>query len=687
MTIFTSLKKLARDRQEANMNSQIRRDELDESGRLKALDRYNILDTEPEVAYDDIVWLAAQICQTPVAFLGLLSHDRFWVKAQVNFPIEDIPRDLTFCGYAKNQDGELVIEDTLVDARFATNPFVANSPNFRFYAGVPLNTPDGYRIGSICVVDFVPRQLNVEQMEGLHALSRQAMSQLELRCNQAKQLQFKTKLQTQALLLDQVTNAIIMQDFDQRITFWNQGAEQLYGWSTAEAIGQSAPTFLHGDTSIDLQAIYQSVHTTGHWQGELTQLTKEQQPVIVSSRWSLCQEGGKPDRVLIVNTDITQTVLLERQLLRNQRLESIGTLAGGIAHDLNNILAPIVMSVSLLEQQPESEKRQKWLNVIDKSADRAASLVKQVLTFARGHEDGRTLMEVKHLIYEVKQVIEETFPKNINISTFIPNDLWAMWGDVTQIHQILMNLCLNARDAMPQGGMIRVAVENVELQESPIYLKTPVRPGSYIAITISDTGMGISQNIIDRIFDPFFTTKSPGNGTGLGLSTVMTIIKRHNGFLSLSSEENRGTEFKVYLPAVAPVEQSQPATPELPIGTGEWVLVVDDEPLIRQAVKAVLELNGYRVLTAPNGVEAIAAYTQYQDDVRVVLMDIMMPVMDGTIAIRTLQVINPKLKIIAASGLANSHMLKEMGIEVSCFLAKPYDAQDLLVLLRQVLDS
>lgn len=688
MTIFAPIKKIAGDRQEADMNSQIRRNKLDEAARRQALDRYNILDTEPEAAYDDIAQLAAQICQAPVALVGLLTEERYWVKAQVNFPIANIPRELTFCDHAIAQDGVLVIGDALADSRFATNPFVVKSPNLRFYAGVPLNTPDGHRIGTICVVDFVPRQLNGEQLEGLHALSRQVINLLELRRNQAERMQTAAKLQAQALLLDQVTNAVIMQDFDQRITSWNQGAEQLYGWSKAAAIGQWAPTFLYRDAVIDLQVIYQSVHTTGQWRGELTQITKAQQLVIVSSHWSLLQDqAGQPTGYLIVNTDITQTVQLERQLLRTQRLESIGTLAGGIAHDLNNVLAPIVMSVSLLEQQPESDKRQKWLNVIDKSADRAANLVKQMLAFARGHEDGRSLLELKHLIYDMKQIMEETFPKNINISTYIPNNLWAIWGDVTQIHQVLMNLCLNARDAMLAGGMIRIVAENVDLKETPADLKTPVCPGAYIAITIADTGMGISKDIIDQIFDPFFTTKSPGSGTGLGLSTVMTIIKRHNGFISLSSEENQGTEFKVYLPAVAPVEQPQPSSSELPMGAGEWILVVDDEPLIRQAVKAVLEVNGYRVLTAPNGVEAIAAYTQYQEDVRLVLMDIMMPVMDGTIAIRTLQAINPNLKIVAASGLANSNTLNEMGIQVSYFLPKPYDAQDLLVLLRQVLDS
>ncbi|PZV12028.1 MAG: histidine kinase [Leptolyngbya sp.] len=518
----------------------------------------------------------------------------------------------------------------------------------------------------------------------LHQASLYQKVQTEL----ADRIHTQAQLRDQAMLLDVATDAIVVRDLNHHITFWNQGAERLYGWSSEEVSGRSATEVLYRESSPQLEDIYQTVLSHGSWQGELTQLTKAQQEVIVASRWSLVRHpNGQPKAFLIVNTDITQKILLEQQFLRAQRLESIGALAGGIAHDLNNVLAPILMAVPLLEMQPESSKRQKWLKMIDASARRGASLVKQVLTFARGTEGERSLLEMKHLVYEIKQIAEETFPKAITIMTHIPNNLWTLWGDVTQLHQILMNLCVNARDAMPNGGVLRISGENCQLEENDDRLQVNAPAGSYIVLTIADTGTGIAADVLDRIFDPFFTTKELGKGTGLGLSTVMTIIHRHSGFMTVSSQVGNGTTFKVYLPASQDDEHQASGISEMADGSGEWILVADDEETIREATKTMLEAYGYRVLTASNGIEAIALYTRHQDDIQIALMNIMMPTMDGATAIRTLQAINPQLKIVATSGLTTHETLAEMGLQVDHCLLKPFTAPELLLAIQQQLTT
>jgi len=516
----------------------------------------------------------------------------------------------------------------------------------------------------------------------LHQASLYQQVQTEL----ADRIQTQAQLQEQAMLLDVATDAIVVRDLNHHITFWNQGAERLYGWSSVEVSGRSATEVLDREASSQLADIYQIVLSQGAWQGELTQQTKAQQEVIVASRWSLVRyPSGQPKAFLIVNTDITQKTLLERQFLRTQRLESIGTLAGGIAHDLNNVLAPILLSVALLEKQPESAKRQQWLEVIDASARRGAGLVKQVLTFARGTEGERSLLEMKHLIYEIKHIAEETFPRAINVVTDVPNALWPLWGDVTQMHQVLMNLCVNARDAMPNGGLLRISAKNCKLEAQDVCLHWGAQAGTYIVLTITDTGAGIASDVLDRIFDPFFTTKAVGQGTGLGLSTVRTIVKNHHGFMTVASQVGNGTEFKVYLPAVQPSEQQSSGISSFPHGSGEWLLLADDEDAIREATKTVLEAYGYQVLTARNGIEALALYNQHQDDIQLTLMNIMMPGMDGATAICTLQAINPQLKIVAISGLTTHEALTEMGLKVDHCLLKPFTAPELLLALQQQL--
>lgn len=493
------------------------------------------------------------------------------------------------------------------------------------------------------------------------------------------------QVREQAALLDIATDAILVQDFNNQILFWNKSAERLYGWKVEDALGKNALELLYRETA-QLELVKKTLKEKGEWQGELRQVTQEGKPIIVESRWTLVRNQGQSAKsVLVVNTDITQKKQLEAQFLRAQRLESIGTLASGIAHDLNNVLAPIMMIGQLLETQYHDERSKRLLPILVTNAKRGTNLVKQVLSFGRGLEGRFTTLQVKHLISDIQQIATQTFPKSIEIYIDVPHNLWNVSGDATQLHQVLMNLCVNARDAMPTGGILKVTAENIFIDETQAQKYLGAKVGSYIAVTVSDTGTGIPPEVLDRIFEPFFTTKEMGKGTGLGLSTVMSIIKGHDGFLNVSSEIGKGTEFKVYLPAAKDLEIQPIEDTELPTGHGELILVVDDEAAIRDISKMMLEKSGYRVLTARNGVEAVALYTQHGDEIAVVLLDLMMPSMDGPSTIRNLQKVNESVRIIATSGLAFNVMVAEASeLGVTQFLPKPYTRRELLTIINGV---
>ena len=329
------------------------------------------------------------------------------------------------------------------------------------------------------------------------------------RNNRQKQ-QAERKVRQQAALLDITTDAIFVQELDEQISFWNRGAERLYGWTAAEALGQNAYSLLYREFLPQWEAIEKVLAAKGEWLGELHQVTKAGKAIVVQSRWTIVRdERGDPKSTLVVSTDITEKKQLESQLFRTQRLESIGTLAGGIAHDLNNILTPILMSAQLLPLMLSDvdERTEQILKLLEDNAKRGSALVKQVLSFARGVSGESKVIQVGHLLWEIKDFAVQTFPKSIEVWTDIPKDLWTILGDATQIHQVLMNLCVNARDAMPGGGTLSITAQNMSIDENYARMNLEARVGSYIQITVSDTGSGIPQKIIDRIFEPFFTTK------------------------------------------------------------------------------------------------------------------------------------------------------------------------------------
>jgi len=497
------------------------------------------------------------------------------------------------------------------------------------------------------------------------------------------------QVREQAALLDQAQDAILVRDLDQVILFWNKGAERLYGWTSEETVGKNAEGLLYRETSAQFDVARQSVIKNGEWKGEIHQTRRDGAEIIVESRWTLVRdERGTPTSILVINTDVTEKKRMEAQFLRAQRMESIGTLAGGIAHDLNNVLSPILMAIDMLQLKATDEASKKWFEVLRANAQRGGDMVRQVLSFARGVEGEHVALHPKHLIKEIVKILRETLPKSIEINFKIPDDLWIISADATQMHQVLMNLCVNARDAMPEGGSISIKAENIVVDENYARMHLEAKPGRFVVISVTDTGPGMAPEIQSRIFEPFFTTKEMSKGTGLGLSTALTIVKSHGGFINVYSELHKGTQFSLYLPAldIPGAPDSAAAQTDLPLGQGELILVVDDEESIREITRGTLETFGYSVLTASDGTEALAIYADRKNEIAVVLTDMVMPFMDGPVTIRALQRMNPDVRIIAASGLGTGQRAGEGTLEgVAVFLNKPYTAEKLLKTLSQVL--
>ena len=400
-------------------------------------------------------------------------------------------------------------------------------------------------------------------------------------------------------------------------------------------------------------------------------------------------KSGAPHRMVGGMSDTTEQSRLQAQFLRAQRLESIGTLAGGIAHDLNNMLSPILLAIDLLRLHHPAPEARKLISTIETSAQRGAELVRQVLTFARGVEGRRQPLQIRHLIKEAARFSSETFPRNIVVQTDIAPGLWTVSADPTQLNQILLNLALNARDAMPAGGKLSFAAANLQVDPALASAASPdARPGAYVVISVSDTGHGIAPDHLDRIFEPFFTTKDVGEGTGLGLSTVQTLVREHAGFITVQSSPDQGSAFRVHLPAqpeLAPADQ-RPSTGPGPRGDGQTLLVIDDEAAIRDLTRRTLEAHGYGVLLACDGAEGVALFAQHRDRVSLVITDLVMPIMDGPATICALRRIQPRLPIIAASGHDPSGRVgHDAGAVINGFLNKPFTVDSLLSLVADCL--
>jgi PAS domain S-box-containing protein len=482
-------------------------------------------------------------------------------------------------------------------------------------------------------------------------------------------------------------HAIIAVDGDRNVRLWNPAATRIFGWTEDETLGNRVPFVADEQRrqSDEFNRRALAGETFTNFELQRTNRDGVKVDCLVSAAPTL-DASGKYDGFLTIATDITEYKKLEQQFLRTQRLQGLGTLASGIAHDLNNVLAPIGMALQLIRMKSSDESMNRTLETLDSCIKRGSGLIRQVLTFARGVEGERVPLQMKHLLNDTERVLSQTIAKSIRIHTDVPRDLWMIVADATQIHQVLMNLGVNARDAMPDGGTLTIRAKNVVLDEAYVTLSGQGNPGPHVMMEIKDDGVGIPAEAFDKVFEPFFTTKQATSGTGLGLSTVAAIVKNHGGFINLYSEVGRGTSFKVYFPAV-PSESEQKAASEvdiLPLGNGETILVVDDEAAVRDLAKIILGEYGYKVMTAEDGAEGVATYAQHRDKIRLIISDQDMPVMNGDAMLRSIRRIDPEVQVITTSGLSPQRIESETSRLFH--LPKPYTARQLLQGVRKMID-
>ncbi|HOW65607.1 MAG TPA: response regulator [Candidatus Paceibacterota bacterium] len=492
-------------------------------------------------------------------------------------------------------------------------------------------------------------------------------------------------------LLQHTSDIVFVLGLDLKVLSWNLRAEQATGWKRPEVLHRELQEFLPTSQENTLQICRQKTLEQGQWQEELHIQDRNRRMQRWTSKWILVNNPpGHPDAFLVINSETGLAQRIEEQLLRAQRMDSIGALAGGVAHDLNNVLSPILMSLNLLNDQCVSEEGRQLLRTLESSAQRGAEIVQQMLSFARGSSTNRAAVDVGLLIRKSVNIFRETFPKNIRIAVEVPESLGSVWGNMTQLHQVLMNLCVNARDAMPEGGTLMISADRTEVDECYARSVEGARVGTHIRLTVNDTGMGMPPEVLSRIFEPFFTTKGPDQGTGLGLSTVLGIVRDHQGFLKVESHPGSGTRFEICFPLHDPEGKAleESCDDEVPFGQGELVLVIDDEESIRQVVANALRKHGYRVLVAEEGARAVDLYARHAGEIQCVITDIAMPGMDGEMSIRAIRRLNPDTRFIVSSGQGPRRDAQTMAnLGVNDLLPKPYRAEELLRTLHRVLHA
>ena len=650
--------------------------------------------------------IAIDIGQFQMAWIGLVDEQTKLVNPVVHYGVEDgylsvieeisisdVPEGRGPTGTAIREGRHFICNDIASDEVMCPWRDEALKRGYRSSIALPIKL-SGKVIGAFSLYARVSHFFDQEEIVLLDEVTNDISFALEAietekRRNEAEEALRKSEEQFR-LISENAADLIAVLDLEGRRVYNSPSYRNILG-DPNELRDTDSFQEIHPYDRDKIRAIFQETVRTGIGQRAEYRFMKKDGTIFhIESQGSVIRDkDGNITNVVVVSRDVTEKKLIEQQFMRMQRMQSIGTLAGGVAHDLNNVLAPILLSVEILKKSISDERSQKMLQTLETSARRGSDIVGQILAFARGVEGERTLLQLRHIIEDTISIIKETFPKSISIRQEIPENIWPIFSDATQLNQMMMNLCVNARDAMPHGGTIRIVAENKIIDEQYAQMHIEAKPGNYLMISIEDTGTGMPPDVVNRIFEPFFTTKERGRGTGLGLSTVHTIVKNHNGFINVYSEVGKGTAFRVYLPAeMGETSTLKSQEQELLAGNGELILVVDDEASICAITKQTLETFGYRVATASDGTEALAIYASQGKDIALVLTDVMMPVMDGPRTIRALQKLNPAVKIIVSSGFgANGTSQENDKYAADVFLSKPYNAETLLKTVHSVLHS
>ncbi|MGE5568334.1 MAG: PAS domain S-box protein [Rhodospirillales bacterium] len=498
--------------------------------------------------------------------------------------------------------------------------------------------------------------------------------------------------QTLRALIEALPLAIIAMDFEGRVKSWNCAAQRMFGWTEQEVLGQVFPAVPENDQEF-FRANLNRARRGETLSGIERQRRRKDGSLIDVALWNTVQRdaSGNPAGVISVIADITERRHLEEQLRHSQKMEAVGRLAGGVAHDFNNLLTVVTgFSQLLLDGMQEDDPRRPPLEEILKAGNRAAGLTNQLLAFSRKQMIRPAVIDLNRVVTDTESMLRRLIGEDIELKLVLEPELRSVRADPGQIQQVLVNLAINARDAMPQGGVLTVKTSNETLRENDLTDHPELRPGPYALLTVADTGEGMDETTRARLFEPFFTTKGLGRGTGLGLSTVYGIIKQSGGDIAIWSEPGRGAIFRIYLPglesATDPPSEAEQSSNQ--VEGSETVLLAEDEPGVRNMVRQVLKTHGYSVHVASDGRDALQLYTKLSRKVDLLLTDVVMPQMNGHELARELTAIQPDLKVVYMSGYAE-HVLMQYGVsqEGAAFLKKPFTPQELRLKVREALGT
>jgi PAS domain S-box-containing protein len=662
-----------------------------EQARLDSLYRYDILGSDAEEIFDEITRFASRLFQVPAAYIGFIDTHHVRLKSKTGLTENEIRRDRAFCPFIiSNPEKVLIIPDTVLDPKYSSL-----QSGFRFFSGAALVTQNGHVLGSLSILDKIPRSLNSEQAALLQNLARQVMILLELRLRETQQSRKRTEEalrkseEKYRILFEESPDIVFICAPDGKFLEINSTAVKLLGAAGKNEILSKKLDDFCWDSDVQKRH-HTALKSEGYLKDyELTLKTLTGDKLHVLETCTALYENENIIGYRGFLRDITNVRGLQEQLFQVQKIEAIGQLAGGVAHDFNNILMAITAFTELtISKLDERSPLRDTLSEILKSADQGASLTQQMLAFSRRQIMQPKIIELNSILHSMKNFLKRLLGEDIELNMILDQTLGRIKADPSKLEQVIMNLAINARDAMPEGGKLIIETSNTEMDEEYTSHHAGSRIGRYVLLTVSDTGTGMSEATMARIFEPFFTTKEHGRGTGLGLSTVYGIVKQSEGYITVYSEPGHGSAFRVYFPRIdEEIQKDLVVAQNVSLKGSETILVVDDNEPVRSSMSALLEMHGYRVLQAANGPESIELLRRNSEAVHLMITDIVMPAMSGLTLAQSLREMRPNLRVLCMSGYSREAFERQGRIEMGTdFLSKPVSMGVLLSKVREILD-